>query len=136
MIILFQNILYLKEFIACNGCFGCFSLYLYLSLSLSLPISLSLSLSLYLSLSRYLSLPLSLSLSLSLFLLHTEGSLEKWTQFELVFWFQEMSYVSHVVDEDILCRNNDGELDQELDSNSKLTNVSQNRSIYNIKCME
>ena len=40
------------------------------------------------------------------------------------------------LDDEMLSRNNDEKLDQELDSNLKLRNVSQNPPIYNIKYIE
>ena len=40
------------------------------------------------------------------------------------------------LDNEMLSRNNDEKLDQELDANLKLRNVSQNPPIYNIKYIE
>ena len=47
-----------------------------------------------------------------------------------------VTYVADTLDEQLLSRNIDRELEPELDSNLKLRNASQNLSMYNMKYME
>ena len=61
---------------------------------------------------------------------------EKSIKSELVFWLQSNIYVADAFDEQMLSRNIDRELEPQFESDLKLRNASQNRSIYSIKYME
>ena len=72
-------------------------------------------------------------------ILHTicwKDALEKTAKLELVFSMQSMNCVADDWGEKMLYCNNEREIDQELDSNLILRNVSQNSPTYNIKYME
>ena len=53
-----------------------------------------------------------------------EDSFVKSTKYELAIWLQSKNYVVAVLNEEMLSRNNDGSLDQEIDSNLKQETLS------------
>lgn len=53
-----------------------------------------------------------------------EDSYVKSIKYELAIWLQSKNYVVAVLNEEMLSRNNDGSLDQEIDSNLKQETLS------------
>ena len=53
-----------------------------------------------------------------------EDSFVKSIKYELAIWLQSKNYVVAVLNEEMLSRNNDGSLDQEIDSNLKQETLS------------
>lgn len=69
------------------------------------------------------------------FVLYAEKTALKSQQICTDFLIQSNNYVADVLGEKVISRNNNRELDQELDSVLKHRNVSQNLSNYNIEYM-